>query len=290
MTPRGFGSSRNGVNGRNVRNPSADQGGNNSRFNPRGGKKDLGNSSKVDAERVKVFGDLEYNGQQPYWDYGMTVGKQICHEFGVDATSMVQISVWGLHGGVTLGVDPTLVCFTSSQDSCEQVSDEKISGPGWKQVLDLRAEKATLEAKVAELQGVVADLRRVKSEEPSGGSDELADLLEKQTLRHRTTQEELVTVKKELERTKERLNAAGKKNVASEREIRSLTDRANHFKKLYESSMEEMKSKVQSFEDQRASNDAARESLEEKLKEVSHEHRLCQQKLRVAKAGIARWR
>ena len=59
----------------------------------------------------------------------------------------------------------------------------------------------------------------------------------------------------------------------------ALTDRANHFKNLYESSMKEMKSTVQSFEDQRASNDAARESLEEQLKEVSHEHRLCQQKL-----------
>ena len=85
-----------------VHNNGAASSGNNSRFNPRGGRKDLGNSSKVDAGRLKVFGDLEYNGQQPYWDYGMTVGKHICREFGVDATSMVQISVWGLHGGVTL--------------------------------------------------------------------------------------------------------------------------------------------------------------------------------------------
>ncbi len=142
----------------------------------------------------------------------------------------------------------------------------------------MRAEKATLEAKIAELQGVVAELRRVNSE-TSGGSSELADLLEKQTLGHRKTQKELVTVKKELERTKERLSAAGKKNAVSECEIKSVTDRANHFKSLYERSMKEMKSTVQPFEDQRASNDAARESLEEQLKEVSHEHRLCQQKL-----------
>ena len=85
--------------GGKVHNNGAANSGNNSRFNPRGDRKDLGNSSKVDAERVKVFGDLEYNQQQPYWDYGMTVGKQICHEFGVDAKSM-----WQIRPGEFMGV------------------------------------------------------------------------------------------------------------------------------------------------------------------------------------------
>ena len=68
------------TDGGKVNNNGVASSGNNSRFNPRGGRKDLGNGyndSKVAEDRVNVFGGLEYNQQDPYWDHGLKVGKQI---------------------------------------------------------------------------------------------------------------------------------------------------------------------------------------------------------------------
>ena len=138
--------------------------------------------------------------------------------------------------------------------------------------MDLRAEKA-------ELQRAVADLRRANREESSREGSELTDLLVRKMLELKKTQGELAAVRKELDRAKERLRVAGKKNADSERQITSLHDRANHFKGLYDNSMKKMKSTTQSFEGQVASKDEARESLAEQLKEMSHELRLFEQKL-----------
>ena len=103
-----------------------------------------------------------------------------------------------------------------------------------------------MRAENAELQRAVANLRWANREESPGECSELTDLLERKNLERKKPLVELTAVKKELDRTTDRLGVAGKINVDFERQITSLHDRAKHFKGLYDDSVKEMESTAQS--------------------------------------------
>ena len=141
-----------------------------------------------------------------------------------------------------------------------------------------RKSRKRAEEKVAEL---VAELRRVNSE-PSGGSSELADLLEKQTLGHHKTQKELEIVKKELHRTKERLGKLSQNNVDLERAAQASKDSAEHHKGLSTDAIDELTRAKQSFEDQLAARDEEKALRDAQFDEVTTKCRGVEQQLQGA--------
>ena len=250
MAPRGFGSSRNGVNGRNVRNLPPDQGGRNfgGGVLPFGGYQGFSSSScgmlyefLLDAHRMLRQGEIG--------EYGCTVENgQFWMKRGDDSARITEL-LNQLEACMDMIKDKDLriqeLEENSSQKSCDDLSTRFDSGK--------EAECAALRLRIKELEAALqtaADGGRVSREKAQ-----------------------------KLEGANIELQQDGKDLQRKNRELTVSLERSQGRLKKQHVTIEERDRRVQALTQQSGAWKERIGELEEQLKEVSHEHRLCQQKL-----------
>lgn len=185
--------------------------GNNSRLDPCGGRKDLGIGGTSIVGDDASCESRTFNSGCPYYSHELKMLMRFAGEVDGKVGEVWTWSPSGRGAVIRLLADCAQITGALGGGLYEESYDAEMSSPGskasWREVVDLRAENAALQK-----QKEVEDFRRAKKVS-SGEGPELTGLLERKILMFTKTQEELTIMKKELDRTKDRLGVAGKKNA-----------------------------------------------------------------------------